>query len=97
MALNGTEWLNDPAGTTFSPFTDLLGSAFWLIPISFIGLALYIKTRNPVLVSAYMLAVGLMLSSGTIFSGYPEMAMAYMVFAMLGLIGLIVGIFFMRR
>jgi len=97
MALNGTDLINHPWNTTFKAYTDLLGSAFWLIPVSFIAVALFIKTRNPVLVSAYMLGSGLLLSSGNIFLGHPEMAFVYMVFTALGLVGLIVSIFFMKK
>jgi len=43
--VNGTELLDDPFNTVFSPFTDLLGSAFWLVPISIIAAALFMKTK----------------------------------------------------
>ena len=94
MAVNGSEWFDNPWTTTFSPFTDLLGSGFWLIPLTFITIVIFIKSRNPVTTSAFMLASGLLLASGNIFSEYPEMSYAYFVFAALGLIGLILGIYF---
>jgi len=97
MPINGSELIDNPMTTIFSPFTDLLGTSFWLIPLTFIAIALYVKTRDVVIVSVFMLASGVMLSSGSIFAGYPEMALVYMLFSGLGIVGLIAGIFFMRK
>lgn len=97
MPINGSELIDNPMDTIFSPFTDLLGTSFWLIPLTFITIALYVKTRDTVIVSVFMLASGVLLSSGSIFAGYPEMALAYMIFSGLGIVGLIAGIFFMRK
>ena len=97
MAINGSDLIDNPWNTTFSTFTDQLGSAFWLIPVSFIAAALYIRTRNTVLVSAYMIASGLLLAGGNIFMGAPEMMYVYIIFTVLGLVGLILGIFFIKK
>jgi len=97
MAINGSDLIDNPWNTTFSTFTDQLGSMFWLIPVSFIAVALYIKTRNPVLVSSYMIASGLLLASGNMFVGAPEMMFVYIIFSVLGLVGLILGVFFIKK
>jgi len=97
LPINGSELIDNPFTTIFSSFTDLLGTGFYLIPLSFICVALYVKTRNAVTVSAFMIGSGLLLSGGTMFSAYPEMALVYLLFTGLGFVGLIVGIFFMRR
>lgn len=97
MAVNGSELIDNPWTTIFSPFTDLFGPSFYLIPLTFIVIALYIKTRDVVVVSAFMIASGMLLGSGLIFANYPEMAYVYWLFAGLGLIGLIVGIFFPKK
>jgi len=97
MPWNASDLINNPWNTTFSPYTGLIGNAFWLFPVSFIGIALYIKTRNPVLVSAYMLASGVLLASGNIFLGTPEMVLVYILFAVIGLIGVFLSIFFMKH
>ena len=97
MPINGSELVSDPWGTIFSPFTDLLGTGFWLIPLTFIAIALFVKTRDVVVASLFILASGVMLSGGNIFAGYPEMAFAYLIFAALGIVGLVLGIFFMRK
>lgn len=94
MPLNGSELLDDPFNTIFSPFTDLLGSGFWLIPLTFISIALYIKTRDVTTVSMFMIASGILLSAGTIFSEYPEMAFLYVVFTAIGIIGIVLSLFF---
>jgi hypothetical protein len=97
MPINGSELIDNPMDTIFSPFVDLLGPSFWLIPLTFITIALYVKTRDTVIVSIFMIGSGVLLSSGSIFAGYPEMALAYMIFSGLGIVGLIAGIFFMRK
>lgn len=97
MPFNGSEFIDSPFNTTFAPFTDLFGTGFWLIPLSFITTALYVKTRNPVGVSAFMIASGLILSSGNMFMNHPEMSYIYMIFAGLGMVGVILSIFFIKK
>ena len=97
MPVNGSELVNNPWNTTFSPYMDLLGSSFWIFPLSFIAIALYIKTRNPTLVSSYMLASGVLLASGQIFMGNPEMVLSYIIFAVLGLVGILLDVFFLKN
>jgi len=97
MPINGSDLISNPWNTTFAAYTDVLGSAFWLIPVSFIAVALYIKTKNTVTVSAYILASGILLASGNIFMGTPEMVLVYIIFAVLGLVGILLNIFFMKN
>jgi len=97
MPINGSELIDNPMDTIFSPYIDLLGGSFWLFPLTFIAIALYIKTRDVVIVSAFMIASGLLLSGGSMFSSYPEVALGYLIFTGLGFVGLILGIFFMRK
>ena len=97
MAINGTDFINNPWNTTFSPFVDLLGMGFYLIPLSFIAVALYMKTRNPAGVSVFIFVSGLLLSGGSIFANYPEMAVVYTVFTAMGFVGLVLSIFFNRN
>jgi len=97
MPINGSELIDNPWETIFSPFTDLFGAGFYLIPLTFIAIALYVKTRDLVVVSAFMLASGTLFASASIFADYPEMAFVYLIFTAIGLIGMIVGIFFPRR
>jgi len=97
MSINGSDLINEPIDTIFSPFTDLLGSSFWLIPLSFITVALYMKTRDVVVTSLFMIGSGVFLAGGSIFAGYPEMILVYGGFATVGLIGIILDIYFMKR
>ena len=97
MPINGTDFLNNPWNTTFAAYTDLLGSAFWLIPVSFIAVALYIKTRNPVVATSFMTASGILLSSGNIFMGQPQMVFVYTVFTVISFSGMIGSIYFMKN
>jgi len=96
MPLNATELIENPFTVIFSPYTDLLSSSFWLFPLTFICIALYMKTRNVTMVSAFMIGSGAILGTA-MFTNYPEMAMVYYLFAAIGLIGVILGIYFMRK
>jgi len=97
MSINGSELIDKPWDTIFSPFTDLLTQGFFLIPVSVIACALYIKSRNPVMVSCFLIISGIFLSSGALFSAYPEMITVYALFTTMGIMGLIVSLFFMRK
>jgi len=92
--LNGTIFMDQPWNTTWSPFTDLIGAGFFLIPVSFIGLALFMKTRDPVMISAYMIISGALLTTGGLFAGYMSAVPIYIIFTALGVGGLIWSLFF---
>jgi len=96
-AINGTDFIDNPWNTTFKVFTDLLGAGFYLVPLSFIAVALYVKTRNPTTVSAFIWASGILMASGSIFMDYPEMAIAYSIFTAFGIVGVILSVFFMKK
>jgi len=97
MALNGTELIDAPWDTILSPFTNLLGSGFYLVPITFIAIALYVKTHDTMLSSAWLLASGVFLASGSIFTGYLEMSVIYTIVVAMGVTGIVINVFFMRK
>jgi len=97
MALNGSEFLNNPWTTTFSPFTDLLGNGFYLIPIGFLAAALYVKTRNPVMTAAFLLGSSVLFESANLYMGYPEVEILFRIFTVLCLVGLVLGVYFSRK
>ena len=94
MPINGSEFINNPFTTVFSPFVDLLGTGFYLIPLSFLCIALYIKTKDVVVVSMFMIGSGIFLASGSIFTGYIEMGLVYIIFIAIGFVAMILGIIF---
>jgi len=94
--VNGSEILDKPWDTFFSQFTDLFGYSFFLVPIGFIALALYLKTKNVTAVSVWLMGSCFLMGTG-IFSSYPEMGFVYYLFAVLGLVGVIVSIYLEGR
>jgi len=104
MPVNGSDFIDEPFNTTLKPFTDLFerflgegfGLAFFIIPLSIIAVALYMKTRDPVMVSMYMLASGALFASGGAFMGMGGMVIVYILFAALGITGLFMSLFFRR-
>jgi len=96
LEINGTTLLDDPWNTIFSPFTNLLGSMFYLIPVGAIGMGLFVKTRNPVMVSMYLLSSGALLSSGSIFVGAMDMVPVYIMITAAGVAGLFISLILRR-
>lgn len=97
MAFNSSHIITQPFDTIFSAFVDLLGNGFFLIPITFLAVGLYMKYHNLVVVFAFLTGACSLLSSGAIFIDYPEMAYIYAVFSGLAIAGLILSVLFIRR
>jgi len=97
MAVNASELISSPWETVLSPFTDLLGSGFYLFPVTFIAIALYVKTHDVVLASSWLVAAGILLSAGSIFTGYLEVSVIYIIITAMGVTGVVMGILFMKK
>ena len=103
MPLNGSEWRQAPWNTTFSPFTDYFqsifgnGNVFYLIPIIVIAFGIYIKTRDPVFASAFIMTSSGIFAMGTFLAGLPEMGMMFTVFTAIGITILVVSDIFLRK
>ena len=97
MPLNGSDFVDNPWNITFSAYTDLFGNAFYIVPIAFIAVALYIKTRSPIISSVWIWSSGLLMAGGNIFANNPDMAIIYGLFTAIGIAGTIISIFFMEK
>jgi len=95
LVVNGSDLISNPWDTIWKPFIDIFGGGFWLIPIGTVALALYVKTRE-VSVSSIWLMISCFLVGSTVFSSHPEISFIYFVFTVIGLIGTVVSIFFMK-
>lgn len=95
--INGSELLEDPISTIFSPYINLLGSSFWLVPISIISAALYVKTKNITVVGAWLLGAGMLMSTANIFAGFPAVLDLYMFLVVIGIVSIIIGIIMERK
>jgi O-antigen/teichoic acid export membrane protein len=96
MAVNGSELIENPWDTLWSPFIDIFGVGFWLIPIGIIAVALFMKTREVTVSSIWILVSCFLVGTG-VFVEHPEIGFVYYLFAVLGLVGTIVSIFFMKE
>lgn len=100
--LNGTELINDPWGTIFSPWTNLFenvvgnGGVFYLFPLSVLAFALYTKTQNTLMPSMFIMASGALLAGGNIFIGATSIAAVYIIFTAIGITGLFISLFFQK-
>lgn len=97
MAINGSDFINNPWNTTFAPYTDLLGASFYLIPLSFIAAALYMRTHNGLAVSCFIWISGIFLVSGSILAEWPEAGLIFLIFAAAGWVGTGVAIFMNKK
>ena len=95
--INGTELLENPIDTIFSPFTSLIGDAFWLITISVIAAALYVRTKSITVVGAWLLGAGMFMSAANLFSEYPSIIDFYLLIVVIGIGSLILGILLDNR
>ncbi len=94
--LNGTNFSHNLWNTTFSTFSNLLGAWWLLVPISFVGIALFMKTREPVMVSMYLLTTGALLTTGGIFVGMMDMVPVFIIMTAAGLAGVLISLLFRR-
>jgi len=99
MAVNGSDFINDPFNTTYSPWTDLFaditgfGQLFWLMPLVALTIGVYVKTEDATTTSMFMLVSGALLGSGHIFLGSADIALAFYAFATMGAVGAIISVF----
>ncbi len=102
MALNGTEFMNDPWGTIFSPFTNFFedaignGQVFYLFPLIILTFGIQIKTQNSIMTTMFMIGSGALLGAGSLFTGATSMAVMFTIFTALGFVGLFMSILFQR-
>ena len=97
MGLNGSELTNQPLDTIMTTFTDILGSAFWLVPIGFIAIALYIKNKNFTASSVWLMASSSILGTSNLFTDHPEMSFLFYVLTVIGFVGVVISIYTLDR
>lgn len=102
MTVSWSEFIGDPFGETFSPFTNLFqnvignGQVFYLVPLVISTFGIQIKTQNPVMTSMFMIGSGALLSSSTLFVGATDMSVMFTIFAALGIVSLFMSLIFQR-
>ena len=106
MALNGSELIDNPFNVSYSPFTDLfedmmgnnMGIVFWFIPMIALTLGVYIKTKDPVMTSAFMIVTGSLLSaSSAIFLSETHMYVVFVIFTAIGITSMFITLFLQRK
>jgi hypothetical protein len=96
--INGSEFVNNPIGTAFKPFTDLFqqifgnGDIFYMLPIIGLTLAIYFKSDDPTITSVFMIGTGGLLGISTLTVGYTSLGIMFGVFAGIGIAILIVDL-----
>jgi len=104
MAVNGSDWFNNPWNTTFSPYTDLFGNVFgdnagnvfFLFPLIILTIGIYVKTRNAQMSCMFMIASGALLSAGNLFIGGMTLVPVFVIFTAMGFVGLFISMLMQR-
>ena len=103
MALNGSEWVDNPWNVTFSPYTDMFesifgnGNVFYLIPLIVLAFGIYMKTENPVMAAMFIMASGGIFTMGTMLAGLPELGMMFTIFTAIGIAILVTSVVFQKK
>ena len=99
LIINGSDLVNQPWNTTFSPYIALFGQGWILIPVSFISAGLFMKTRDPIVLSVFMIISGILLSGVTysMFDAFPAAIIPYVLFVVIGIAVLLYGVFYGGR
>ena len=93
--INGSDLINQPWNTTFSPYINLFGQGWLLIPVLFITAAIFMRTKDTTVVAMFMLITGVLLFGGsTILAGWGAASFLFLIFAALGFAALIYSIFY---
>jgi hypothetical protein len=91
---NGSSMLNDPWNTTFSPYIHLLGQGWLIVPLAFIGAALFVKTRDTAMIAVYLIVVGGFMSIGSAWGGFAGASVLFMIMAAVGIAALMYNLFY---
>jgi hypothetical protein len=94
MVFNGSDLITQPFNTTMSPYTHLFGMAFFIIPVAFIGAALFVKTKDVALTSIYFIMMSVFLLGGSVYYNAPGASMVFAIVAILGLASLLFNVFY---
>ena len=103
MVFNGSDLINQPWNTTWSPYTDFFektmgnGNIFYLVPVLVLTASIYVKTHNPVMASLFMVASGILMAGGSVFLNAPEMSIIFTIFTAIGFAALIMSLIFQSR
>lgn len=92
VCMNTTELLESPFNTMFSPYTDLMGSFFWLLPVLIIAGALFVKTKNITSVGVWLLGAGMFMGGMNLFGGFPIMLDLFGALIIIGIIMVVVPV-----
>jgi len=101
--INGTEFIEDPIGTAFSPFTNLFqtifgnGYVFYLIPLIVFTMMIWYKTDEPIMAAMFMIGSGTILGMGTLFAGIETLGVLFTIFSAIGLTILVISLILERR
>jgi hypothetical protein len=94
MAFNGSDLINEPFNTTFQAYTHFFGMAFFIIPIAFIGAALFLKTRDTALLAAYFIISSAFLMVGSAFVGDEQASVIFALITAISIGTLMYSVFY---
>jgi len=103
MVLNGSEWVDAPWNTTWSPYTDLFfdifgnGQIFFIVPIIVLAFGVYYKTDSPLFATTFFMGISAILSIGTFMGGLSDLSMLFTIFAAISFSIVVISIIFQKK
>jgi hypothetical protein len=94
MVFNVTDIITQPFNTTFSPYTHFFGMSFFIIPVAFIGAALFMKTRDIALTAIYFIMMSAFLMVGSAYVGALGASTVFAIVAIIGIAVLLYNVFY---
>lgn len=94
MVFNATDLITQPFNTTFSPYTHFFGMTFFIIPVAFIGAALFMKTRDVSLTAIYFIMLSAMLMVGASYVNALGASLTFALVAIFGVAALLYNVFY---
>lgn len=94
MVFNASDLITQPFNTTFSPYTHLFGMSFFIIPVAFIGAALFLKTRDIALTAIYFIMMSAFLMVGAAYVNALGASLTFALVAIFGVAVLLYNVFY---
>jgi hypothetical protein len=91
MPFNGSEIIDNPLTTIMSTYTDILGMVAYVIILTFVIGAVYLKTQSGLATAASILITSMLFATAGVFADVPQLMSLAIVVAALAFIGVIIS------
>lgn len=97
MVFNASDLITHPFNTSFEAYTNLFGMSFFIIPVAFIGAALFMKTRDIAITAIYFIMMSGFLLAASVYTNAPGASLVFSIVAIMGVAALLYNVFYGGR